>query len=175
MPTPLGHGCAGLAVHLFGARNDVERADWRRAAVIVGAAIAPDLDLLLRWVDGRNHHQGDSHTLAAALVVGAAVACLGRLARWTAPARLGVFAALGWASHVLLDYLGQDTNPPIGLRVFWPVTDRLFKFPWPVFMEIGRTIDAPTLVHDGVAGLWELAVMAPILWLALRRRARSAH
>ena len=64
---PVAHGLAGLTVHLLTARNRVELTSARHAAVAVVAAVAPDLDLLLRFVDGRNHPQAESHSIACAL------------------------------------------------------------------------------------------------------------
>jgi inner membrane protein len=144
------------------------------AAVAVAAAVAPDLDLLLRYVDGRNHHQAESHSIAVALVAGVLVALGARAAGSAHALGLGVVAALGWGSHLLLDYLGRDTHPPIGLPLLWPLDGRYFKFPWPLFLDIGRTLSWQTVRHNALAGAWELVLMVPILvaawWWRLRRR-----
>src|SRR5437867_7749201 len=103
MPSPVGHGLAGLTVHLLTARDQVDLASVRHAAVAVAAAVAPDLDLLLRFVDGRNHHQGASHSLTCALVAAGAVALIARLARWPRALGLGMTAGAAWGSHLLLD------------------------------------------------------------------------
>jgi hypothetical protein len=87
---------------------------------------------------------------------------------------------LGWASHVLLDYLNVDTHPPIGLLALWPFLGAYLKFPWPIFMDIGRTLDWHTVRHNAVAAAWEAAVLVPLLvwvWRSRRRRlgSRSWH
>jgi membrane-bound metal-dependent hydrolase YbcI (DUF457 family) len=172
MPTPLGHAGAGLIVHVLAARDRAELASPARAALIVGAAVAPDLDLLLRWFDGRNHHQAESHSLGCALLAGLAGALIAFGARWIGPGRTALATSAAWMSHVVLDYFGKDTNPPIGLPALWPFGLTYYKFPHPVFMEIGRTLDVPTLLHDVVAAAWELAILSPLLFLAWRARAR---
>jgi membrane-bound metal-dependent hydrolase YbcI (DUF457 family) len=143
--------------------------------VIVGAAVAPDLDLLLRFVDGRNHHQGASHSLGAALLAGLAALALARLRRWPHPALLGLLAFGGWASHLVLDYLGRDTNPPIGIPALWPFAPGYYKSPWPLFMDIGRTLTWEGVFHNAVAVAWELAIFVPVMLLLWRLRAPSTR
>jgi hypothetical protein len=146
----------------------------RHAAVAVVAAVAPDLDLLLRFVDGRNHHQAESHSIGAALLAAAAVALGARMAGWPHALGLGLVAGAGWGSHLLLDYLGRDTHPPIGLPLLWPFAPGYFKFPWPLFMDIGRTLSWHTVRHNALAVAWETVFMLAILlatgWWWRRRR-----
>jgi hypothetical protein len=162
---------AGLAVHLVTARGRGEARDVGRALVAAGIAMAPDLDLLLKLVDGRNHHQGVSHSFGLAVAAGAVAAVLARRCR---PFAWAVFASLAWASHFVLDYFGRDTHPPIGLPALWPLTDAYLKFPWPIFLDIGRTLEWTTVRHNAVALAWEIAVLLPLLvftyWWRLRRR-----
>ena len=173
MPSPLGHGLIGLAVHAMTARDRVEAGSLRRAALVAGAAMAPDLDLLFRFVDGRNHHQAETHSIGAAVLAGIVAALVARFVRWKAPVALGLAVAAAWLTHPLLDYFGNDTHPPIGLMALWPFDRGFYKSPWIVFMDIGRTLDWRTVRHNIVAIAWELLVLTPILgaagW-ALRRR-----
>jgi membrane-bound metal-dependent hydrolase YbcI (DUF457 family) len=142
--------------------------------VAVVAAVAPDLDLLLRFVDGRNHHQGGSHSISATLIAGVVVALVARASASRRALSLGVAAAAGWGSHLLLDYFGRDTHPPIGLPLLWPFAEGYFKSPWPLFMDIGRTLGWHTVRHNALAVAWELIFMLPILlatwWWRQRRR-----
>jgi inner membrane protein len=163
MPSPVGHALAGLTVHVLAARNPTDLHDRRRAAVAVAAALAPDVDLLFFLVDGRNHHDYETHSIgfafcAALVAFGAARAC-----RWARPLNLGVTAGLAWLSHLLLDYLNVDTTPPIGIMALWPVGAGFYKFPWPLFLDIGRTLNWATVRHDGLAAAWEAAVLTPLL------------
>jgi inner membrane protein len=174
VPSPVGHALAGLIVHLLTARDRADVASLRHAAVAVTAAVAPDLDLLLRFVDGRNHHQGASHSITYALLAGGAVALAGRAAGWPRSLGLGIAAAAGWGSHLLLDYFGQDTHPPIGIPLLWPFSGGYFNSPWALFLDIGRTLDWHTVRHDALAVSWEMVFMLPVLlatwWLRWRRR-----
>lgn len=172
MPSPIGHALAAVSLHALA----VPRDSWpprRSLAVVVLAAWAPDLDLLLRFVDGRNHHQAESHSVGAAAAAGLAVWLLALLRRWPGGASLGLLAAGGWLSHLFLDYLGRDTHPPIGLMLLWPFSSGHFKFPWPVFLDIGRTLAWETVTHNVLAVAWEVFLLLPLaLWL-WRRRSRE--
>ncbi len=169
MPSPIGHGVFALVLEALTRRagGDIVL----RSMVFLGAAVAPDLDLLLRFVDGRNHHQAESHSVGCAIAAGLLVGVLSKLARWPRPGSLGCAAGLGWMSHVALDYLGRDTNPPIGVMALWPVSTSYHKFPWPFFLDIGRTLEWATVWNNFVAVLWELVVLVPLL--AAARRLRS--
>ena len=169
MPSPAGHFLGALVVHTLSASRD-EIGSRRRALVLVGAALAPDLDLLFRYVDGRNHHQAETHSIGAALIAGGVVALLAMFRGWPRPTRLGAAATLGWLSHIGLDYFGRDTHPPIGLLALWPIGSGYYKSPFPIFLDIGRTLDLHTLGHNGLALAWEASVLCPLLVLAWRLR-----
>jgi membrane-bound metal-dependent hydrolase YbcI (DUF457 family) len=177
MPSPLGHALAGLGVHLLSSGAVPVLRDPRRIALTVGAAVAPDLDLLFRYVDGRNHHQAETHSIGFAVLAGLAGFLLATWRHWARPVLTGAMAGAAWLSHVLLDLLGRDTHPPIGLMALWPFDHGFYKAPWLVFMDIGRSFDWVTVRHNTIAVAWELSVIVPIvlacLWLrrALVRRA----
>lgn len=172
MPSPVGHVLAGLTVHVLAARSRDELHDWRRALVITGAALAPDVDLLFRFVDGRNHHNNETHSLGAAILAGLLAAVALPLLRLARPRALALAVSLGWTSHLVLDYLNRDTNPPIGIMALWPWSHAYYKVPWPIFLDIGRTLEWQTLLHNLVAAAWEGVLLVPLLWVALRYRSR---
>lgn len=169
MPSPVGHALAGLTVHAALAR-DGELRSWPRAAVVVAAALAPDLDLLFRLADGRNHHNNETHSAGLALLAAAVVALASRAAGWARPLGLGLAAGSGWLSHVLLDYLNLDTSPPIGIMALWPLSRAYFKFPWPIFLDIGRTLDWAMVQKNTLAVAWEVALLGPLLLWVWRIR-----
>ena len=143
---------------------------WRRRTVVtVLAAIAPDLDLVLKQV-GLAVHQGASHSVTAAVLAGVAVSAAAALARWPRPLVLGLAASLGWSSHLALDLLNLDTHPPIGIEALWPFSLAHYKFPWPIFMDIGRTLDWKTVRHDALALAWEALLLCPLLVVTWRAR-----
>jgi membrane-bound metal-dependent hydrolase YbcI (DUF457 family) len=171
VPSPLAHALAGFATHVLTAPAD-QIASRRRALVTVGAALAPDLDLAWKLVDGVNHHQAQGHSLGVGLLVAAAVAGASAAAGAPRPAGLGLAALLGWCSHLVLDMLNVDTSPPIGLMALWPFSTAYLKSPWPLFLDIGRTLNWRTVRHDAIAIAWEAAVLCPVLVAAWRGRAR---
>ena len=168
MPSPLAHFLFGVTTHVAAAPTaDV---GWRRRTVVaVVAAIAPDLDFALVPF-GLAVHQGASHSIGAAVLAGAVVVVIAALLRWPRPPALGLAALLGWSSHVVLDLLNLDTHPPIGLMALWPFTEGYYKVPWPIFMDIGRTLDWKTVRHDALALAWEAALLCPLLVVTWRAR-----
>src|SRR5213594_3095125 len=84
----------------------------------VALANGPDLDFLPGLVIGHAgaYHRGMTHTLAAVLLVGAAVALGAGLTgrRSAVVVRAAAWAAAVYASHLLLDYLTGDSVPPSG-------------------------------------------------------------
>jgi membrane-bound metal-dependent hydrolase YbcI (DUF457 family) len=172
LPSPAGHFLFGLTVHVLTAPAD-QVASRPRAVVAVAAAVLPDADLLLRFLDGRNHHQAESHSIGCALAAGLLVALGAFLMRARSPVSLGLAAFAGWLSHVVLDYFGRDTHPPIGLLALWPLSARYFKSPIPFFLDIGRTLEWRTVWNDLIAVGWEMAVLCPVLVAAWRLRARQ--
>src|SRR5688572_13717850 len=173
MPSPVGHALGGLIVHVLSARDAKERASLGRAALLVAAATFPDLDLLFRLVDGRNHHQAETHSIGAAALCGIAVWMLARLRRRARPAALGAAAGAAWLTHVLLDYVGSDTHPPIGIMALWPFDAGFHKSAWILFLDIGRTLEWATVRNNALALAWEIALLGPLLLAFWRLRARS--
>ena len=173
MPSPIGHAIAGLTIHALAARTEGALRDPRRIAWTVGAALAPDLDLLLQFVDGRNHHGRELHSVGAALAAAFLASIAWRLSGQPRAQALGVAVAAAWSSHVVLDYLNVDTNPPIGIMALWPLSALFYKCPWPVFLDIGRTLEWATVRHDALAAAWESVLLLPFLALAWRLRPRA--
>jgi len=160
-------------VHAVTARSPGQLWDVRRALLVSGAAVAPDLDLFFKFIDGRNHHQAETHGIGAAMLAGLLVAIVARFAGWARPVALGLVVCGGWLTHPMLDLLGNDTHPPIGLMALWPFDHGFYKSPFIVFGDIGRTLDWKTVRHNTLAIGWELLVLTPFLaaaaWIARRR------
>ncbi|MBA2603817.1 MAG: metal-dependent hydrolase [Acidobacteria bacterium] len=169
MPSPLGHALAGAAAGWAIAPSasvslDRERSRmWRQGALFALAGMLPDLDLLLFTV-----HRGPTHSIAAAAIIGLVVGTASR--RW----RAGLAAGAAYGTHVLLDWLGTDTAPPIGLMVLWPVTDNYFQSDAHLFQAISRRYwQHHFWDHNLRAVGWELVMLVPpaavALWVRLRR------
>jgi len=124
MPSPVGHGLGGIAAGwpLVPARTR------RTAALLAGVAIAPDLDLLI------GTHRGASHSVGAALVAAAVMAIVARRDRLRWVGAVG----LAWMSHIVLDWLSNDTRPPIGIMALWPFSDAYYKAGVEIFPAVSR-------------------------------------
>ena len=162
MPSPVGHALGAIAVG-WGA---VPRRDVAGAAILAAVAIAPDLDLLVHT------HRGESHSVGALLVAGLASWIVTRQPRW------GVAVALAWGSHILLDWLSNDTRPPLGVMAMWPFTGDYYKAAFEIFPPVSRRYwEARFWIYNLKAVAVELLIMLPLTALVVSRyrsRARSS-
>ena len=154
MPTPLGHALGGMAAGWLVCRSMLpgwhatifrpwSRADPHDPAVrmhpsinlstvalsgvlyaVVG--IAPDLDLLV------GAHSTYTHSVGA---VGLAFLTAFAVSRRP---RVAAAVAAAWASHLLLDWLGSDTSPPIGIMALWPFSREHYQSSFYVFEAVSR-------------------------------------
>jgi len=170
MPSPVGHFIAGVAGGCLVSGTSTGVA-LRKEAVLFGAlAVAPDLDLLLGM------HSGPTHSVAAAALIGLGVFVIATMRRARHPGRLAIGGAFAFATHVLLDWLGSDASPPIGIMALWPFTSAYYESELHVFMAISRRYyQGWTFVEQNVRAVgWELIILLPILaavtWLRMRAR-----
>jgi membrane-bound metal-dependent hydrolase YbcI (DUF457 family) len=133
----LNHGFSGYVVGqvvlpLLRRRAPVPAATLS-AAFFLGA-MAPDLDIVTRWVGGRAAyfsdtwygHRGVSHSVLGTLLLGLAVAAV--LSAWRAArqgGRLGYawLAGCAWAGG-LLHIVGDLFTPRRPMPVLWPLSER---------------------------------------------------
>lgn len=169
MPSPLAHGLAAVTTGWLvdpPPRGD-RTAAWKRAALFAAAGVAPDLDLIV------GAHSGPTHGLGAAAIAGVvAWLCLRGLG-WRGGATTACAVALAYASHTLLDWLGADSSPPIGIMALWPFSRDYYESHLHVFMAISR--------RYWLTGFWasnaralarELAILLPLAALAFFARRR---
>jgi membrane-bound metal-dependent hydrolase YbcI (DUF457 family) len=169
MPTPIGHALGGLVAGALvvgpGASDVAIGARRGKVAVICGLfAMLPDIDLLF------GGHRRMTHSLGAVVVAVVLVAVIDRR-------RPVVWIAAGaaYCSHLLLDWLSDDTSPPLGLMALWPFDSTFYQSPYSVFYPVCRQywlVDC--WVDLSVAIAWELALLGPLALAAmlLTRRAR---
>jgi inner membrane protein len=142
-----------------------------RIAVYAAAGMAADLDLLV------GAHSGPSHGIGAALVVGVISWTILRRGRAGRGGILACAIATAYASHALLDWLGTDSSPPVGIMALWPFSRQYFESPWHVFMAISRRYWLPEFWTFNLLALGrELLILIPlgmIVW-AIRRKSISA-
>ena len=123
MPSPVGHALGGFAFGWLAARSSRIDRPLLAAAIFAGLGVVPDVDVL---VEGT--HRLYTHSVAAvglvALLAAVSLRAVGAAgAGADARGALVVAAAAAYASHLLLDWLGDDRSVPIGIRALWPFTD----------------------------------------------------
>lgn len=198
MPSPVGHALAGVAVGLVAAgRSDLNHSTvasagshsirdrlagdsrWRRAAVFAMLGVLPDVDLLF------GVHSTYTHSIGAVAIV-LAVAWLiirpglgagtsasshipGRRRAVGDQRRLACAAALAYGSHILLDWLGYDPTPPLGITALWPFSAAYYTSGLHLFMPISRRYWLDTFWHHNlIAVARELLFLVPSVLLAWR-------
>jgi membrane-bound metal-dependent hydrolase YbcI (DUF457 family) len=186
MASPVGHGLVGYAIGRFGER-DAGPTGWLFLATCAAFAIGPDLDFLPGIAAGQPalHHQGASHSLFVGLGLSLAAALLlWRDAALWPRAWAVLFAA--YASHLVFDLFGPDGRPPIGIPLFWPLSDATFLSPLTLAPGIDHAASTSTSTAQWLSAVvsWvnvkaiaiELLFAALLLLAAeLRRRRREAR
>ena len=152
MPSPVGHALGGIAIGWgIGGRQNLQA-----AAVLAAVAIAPDLDLVF------GTHREISHSIGAAAAAGIITLVATRRPRWA------VAVALAWGSHVLFDWLSNDTRPPIGVMALWPFTEQFYKAPIEVFPPVSRRYwESRFWIYNLRAVTVEVIVLGPVALLAV--------
>jgi membrane-bound metal-dependent hydrolase YbcI (DUF457 family) len=173
MPSPVGHALAAVAVGCLAQRSVAAGRLRVRELVLFGAlGVAPDLDLLLGMHSGPTHGIG-----VAALAASLAWLPVELVHTASDKRRLAVACALAYASHILLDWLGTDSSPPIGIMALWPFSHAYFESSLHVFPAVSRRIYEPELfwAQNARALFWELVVLGPLAAIVLLRARSSSH
>ncbi|MCO8243331.1 MULTISPECIES: metal-dependent hydrolase [unclassified Haladaptatus] len=90
------------------------------AGVVLALTMLPDLDTRT----DRVRHRGPTHSIVFAAFVGLLTGFVGGLLAGTSGAEFGgLVGALAIVAHLLADVI-----TPMGIRPFWPVSDRKFTF-----------------------------------------------
>ena len=159
MPSPVGHMLGGIAVGFLASRDR----GWRLPAVCGLVAALPDIDFLLPIP-----HRGPTHSIAAALAAFAVTLVITSFRPGDFP-RVRVATAIGLAvlSHVLLDWLGQDSSTPRGLMALWPLTSTYYVSEVSVFNAVDRRYWLDGFWRrNAIAVAREIAILGPIAVLA---------
>ena len=168
MPSPVAHGLAGALIGWSVAppRSDGPGA-LPRVILFAAAGMAADLDLLV------GAHSGPSHGLGAAVIAGVVLWVSLRSCGMHGSARLGIATGLAYATHTLLDWLGTDSSPPIGIMALWPFSRNYYESPWHIFMAISRRYWLPEFWTYNLRALGrELLILVPVTVLVIAIRAR---
>lgn len=151
MPSPLGHALGGIAIGWLVAPR-LGRGATTAGLAYAAMAVAPDLDLLV------GSHSTYTHSVGAVGLV--------FVAAWALSKRPRVAAAIAaaWASHLLLDWLGSDTSPPIGIMALWPFSHAHYQSGLYVFDAISRRYWLPEqfVWLNLRAALKEVVILGPV-------------
>ena len=162
--------------------------NWKLPIVCAVCAALPDIDLLYMPT-----HRTATHSVpVAVLLTILAVVVTG----WVNPIRdwagrrfsvgtqtfvIGLACALAWSSHILLDWLGADANPPYGVQAFWPFSDTWFYSGVDVFPGTQRRnpLSASAMLINLRAAVQEKlfmgAVMMAVVFLRTVRSGRGGR
>lgn len=166
MPSPLGHALGGAAVGLLASGASARWASgsgpaWLARPAVRGAlfailACSPDFDLLV------GTHSAQSHSIGAVAIVGLA------LAAWTRSPQFAAAGAAAYGSHLLFDWIGRDTSPPLGIMALWPLTSEYYMSPVSLLEPVSRRYWIPGFwMHTLKVGLAELLIfggLAAVAW-----------
>jgi LexA-binding, inner membrane-associated putative hydrolase len=170
MPSPVGHALGGIAA---GCAIFPARARGKLVWFAVAGLVA-DFDLFLPLT-----HRGPTHSVAAAaLVFACALVVLVPRDRRGIAVRLAAAVAAAYLTHVLLDWLGEDSGPPSGIMALWPFTHHYYVSGLDLFARVERRYWLPGFWRDNVTSvLREIVILAPVAWFVCMlswRRARAA-
>jgi hypothetical protein len=156
-----------MAVGSFGSH----RKWWPMAAVCGLAAVLPDVDFLLPVA-----HRGPTHSLLAGFATGiAAFVVMSAMSGKVAGRRIALLLALAVLSHVLLDWLGQDSSTPRGVMALWPFNTHYYISDVNVFKAVDRRYWLPGFWRRNlIAVARELLILVPVLVIAVRINTRRS-
>ena len=193
MPSPIGHALGGIAL----AWVVVPRRNVHSAVVLAAVALAPDLDLLVGDHRGISHSVGAAVAAGATAcgVLAVRKRCQSGVRAGSDPGqsrvragsdpgqsrvregsdpflrdavRWGAAVALAWGSHIFLDWLSNDTRPPLGVMALWPITTDYYKAAIEIFPPVSRRWgDTRFWSHNVWAAFVELALLGPIAWVTI--------
>jgi len=192
VPSPIGHALAGAAI-AWSFRGGVSQPElpagtltsWKLPVACAVFAALPDVDLLYMPT-----HRTATHSVPVAILFTIVAA---GVTGWVTPIRewcrtafggspagfIGLACGLAWSSHILLDWLGADANPPYGVQAFWPFSDSWFFSGLNVFPGTERRdpLSMRALVINLRAAVWETVLMGTVAaaawWLSRRNRSTA--
>jgi hypothetical protein len=131
-------------------------------------ALAPDLDILLA------SHRTFTHSAGAVAAVALAAGLIAR-ALGAPGLATGIACGAAVASHVLLDWLGHDGTPPIGLMALWPLSPAFVYSGVDLFADVSRRYWKPEefILKNAVSIARELLILGPVAALAWWARQRG--
>ena len=174
MPSPVGHALGGFALGWLAARSSRLPHPLLTAAAFASLGVVPDFDVLVEGTHRLYTHSVAAVGFVAVLAVVSLRAAGPRGLTSREHTLLALAAAAAYASHILLDWLGDDRSVPIGIRALWPFTDAYFQSDFRWFPPVERRYWLPGFWTANLRAIgWELLVLSPVALLALAARVRA--
>jgi len=183
MPSPIGHALGGVAAawsaELIPAAESAGPIPTISTGLTLVCAVlgaAPDLDLLVPGL-----HRTVTHSVGAiiftTIIAAGVTGWVTRKSGWKTSAvfRIAAICGAAYASHILLDWLGSDTNPPFGIQALWPFSHQWFIAPWTIFpMTERRSFFSLAAITTNVKAVGvEVLILGPVVlalgWARSRR------
>lgn len=90
-------------------------------------------------------------------------------------ARFAVAAAAAYGSHVLFDWMGEDTSPPLGVMALWPFDAGFYMSPWTPLPPVSRRYWLPGFwTHTMMVAAVEVVVFGGAFGVAWWRSWRGS-
>jgi membrane-bound metal-dependent hydrolase YbcI (DUF457 family) len=153
--TPIAHSGIGL----LGWQITASRKNIKTLLLFLFVANMPDVDFLLHLIFGRGRlslHQYVTHNLFFVLAASGLLSLLlpaGR-DRWGL-----IVVAL---SHLVLDLVVIDRQRPVGIRLFYPFSKRVFNFGFFPFFQRGSLRRMLSIRNAGVLALEAALFVLPV-------------
>ena len=81
---------------------------------------------------------------------------------------------LAWGSHILLDWLSNDTRPPLGVMALWPFTRDYYKAGIEIFPPVSRRYwESRFWLYNLKALIVEVVILLPLTTVVVRRFRRG--
>jgi membrane-bound metal-dependent hydrolase YbcI (DUF457 family) len=174
MPSPVGHALGGFAFGWLAARSSRLDRPVLAGLIFAGLGAVPDVDILVEGTHRLYTHSIAAVGLVALLAAVALRSAGGRIAGAGSRRALVIAATAAYASHLLLDWLGDDRSVPIGIRALWPFTDAYFQSELRWFPPVERRYWLPGFWTANLRAIgWEMLVLTPLVAVAVWARDRS--
>ena len=155
MPSPVGHALGGIA-----AGCAILPSTHRRFLTWFAiAGMLADLDLILPVT-----HRGPAHSVTAAVLAFASALAIGVWRNRPAESvRFATAIGAAYLTHVLLDWLGEDSGPPAGIMALWPFSQNFYVSGLDVFDGIERRYWLPEFWWGNLRSIVkETILLAPV-------------
>ena len=190
MCSPAGHSIAALAIGMSRSRPPVS---WYFVVFCIFSGNAADLDIILGWLLGdiNKFHRLGSHSITASLIFGVLVyfvlqywCSISRNTNRPDPKKWAISGMLMYFSHCLLDMVSLDDTHPVGMQLFWPISEQFYSAPFTVFRsflhnttgsDMWGMVGAMLSWHNLVTVIHETAILLPVLLFGLWYRNRSGR